>query len=693
MGGVSLQGFLRAGSYELKMARRMKKKTLGAIAFALLISSSFNLGTVEAEETSPSLAVNLPSQGNSNAVSGTSFILPHGEQGERRELALKQLYVKPWPTSGIALYVAIMYGGYWTGHPDPANQAAKDLAAYFYKEDAAEKAAASAGRDYAAMEFHWQAYQIERLIFLFGKNGIYRPGRMSPEAEQTLKKVLWSWTSDRAGRVLFNPANDWKVWGSENHHLMNWFSLWGAFQLLAEDPAYAKKTFADGSSLPELKVAADAYFKRWIQNRATRGLLVECNSPGYAKYSFGGIYNFVDFSDDPELRRLAREFLDLYWTEWALEEIQGVRGGSRHRSYPGQTTLSGSASELAGYHFGKLVSPEPNLHPSALCTMTSSYEPPSFVREIVKHREELGAYEINSRLPGHLDPHRPARFNYFPDPKHPLFEPQGAYCLDPECRSMLRKTYVTPDFALGTTMVAPLDTKEWASISAQNRWDGVIFKDDKPIAAGHLIPYLFLQPAIPAKGSMYNTEWSVMDKGVLMIQRLKQATPPGNQQIWFSLDLLHVEREGWIFVEAPHAYAAVKVVNGGYAWEKDRAELWRNLNQFNPKYGSELLIPKNSLSTIILEVSSKKGYADFTSFQNEILHNRFSTSTTRIDYSSSHYQNTLTFFPDQSKMPLINGKTVVLENPKSFSGGVLDADFGGKTVRLMAFGLEHLFRF
>jgi hypothetical protein len=479
-----------------------------------------------------------------------------------------------------------MYGGYWTGHLDPANQAAKDLAIYFYKEDAAEKEAASAGRDYAAMEFHWQAYQIERLIYLFGKNGVYAPSRMSTEAEQTLKKVLWTWTSDRAGRVLFDPANDWKIWRSENHHLMNWFSLWGALQLLAKDPAYAGKTFADGSSVSELKVAADAYFKRWIRNRATRGLLVECNSPGYAKYSFGGIYNFVDFADDPELRRLSREFLDLYWTEWALEEIQGVRGGSRHRSYPGQTTLSGSASELAGYHFGKLVSPAPSIHPSTLCTMTSSYEPPLFIQEIVKHREELGEYEINSRLPGLLDPHRPALFNYYPDPKHPLSEPQGAYCLDPECRSEFRKTFVTPDFVLGTTMVAPLDTKEWAGISAQNRWDGVIFKDDKPITADHLIPYIFLQPAKPAKGSMYNTEWSVMDKGVL-IQRLKQANPLGNQQIWFSLDLPQIEREGWIFVEAPHAYAAVKVVDGGYTWEKDLAELWRNPNQFNPKYGTK----------------------------------------------------------------------------------------------------------
>ena len=628
-----------------------------------------------------------------NAISEARFILPQGELGERREQALKQLEAKPWPTSGIALYVARMYGGYWTSHPDSANQAAKDLAVYFYKEDAAEKAAASAGKDYAAMEFHWQAYQIERLIFLFGAQGVYQPGRMSPDAEQTLKKVLWTWTSDRAGRVLFEPANDWKVWGSENHHLMNWFSLWGALKLLAGDADYAGKNFADGSSVPELKTDADAYFKRWIQNRATRGLLVECNSPGYAKYSFGGIYNFVDFADDPELRRLAREFLDLYWTEWALEEIQGVRGGSRHRSYPGQATRSGSAIELAGYHFGKLVSPEPCLHPSALCTMTTSYVPPFFVQEIVKRREELGVYEINSRLPGRLDPHRPALFNYFSDPKHPLFRPQGSYCLDSECRSMLRKTYVTPDFVLGTTMVTPLDAKEWAGISSQNRWDGVIFKDDKPIAADHQIPYIFLQPAIPNEGSMYNTEWSVMDKGVLLIQRLKQAAPQGNQQVWFSLDLPHIEREGWIFVEAPHAYAAVKVIDGGSTWEKDRAELWRNPNQFNPKYGSALLIPNNNLSPIILEVSSKKGYSDFNAFQNEILHNKFSSSTKRVDYESNHYQNSLTFFPDQSQMPLLNGQTVVLENPKGFSGGTLDADFGGKTVTLKAFGQEHVFKF
>ncbi len=206
-----------------------------------------------------------------------------------------------------------------------------------------------------------------------------------------------------------------------------------------------------------MKLAFDDYFKRWIRNRATRGLFVECGA-GYEKYSLSGFYNLVDFSDDPELRRLARNFLDLCWAQWALEQIDGVRAGSRHRSYPGPVSiLEGAADNLAWYHFG--IGEANSSQPSVLCTASSSYVPPAIVDEIVRKREQLGCYEITSRQPGLADPAFAGPVNYVNDPQYPFYEKQGIYTLDPLCRSMLRRTYATPEFILGATMLAALPQK------------------------------------------------------------------------------------------------------------------------------------------------------------------------------------------------------------------------------------------
>ncbi len=47
------------------------------------------------------------------------------------------------------------------------------------------------------------------------------------------------------------------------------------------------------------------------------------------------------FARDPVLRQRMRMFFDLYWADWGIEQIDGVRGGSRHRCYPGGASTAG----------------------------------------------------------------------------------------------------------------------------------------------------------------------------------------------------------------------------------------------------------------------------------------------------------------------------------------------------------------
>jgi len=605
-----------------------------------------------------------------NLSLSAAFVPAAGEQSKRREAAMKSLCRKPFPKDGGWFYVGQALANYWTGNAAKGDEAIMDLAS---RKVEREQEGADSG-------FHWQAYQVARIILLFGQNGAYAPGRMSPEAEKAAKQVLWTWLEPRARAALVEPDKDWWIWGSENHHLQMWGSMWGLLNVFARDPEYSGRKFRDGSTVPQLKKAFDEYFKRWLRERATRGLFVECGSPTYAKYSLGVMYNFVDFSDDPDLARLATNFLDLCWAQWALEQIDGKRGGSRHRCYPGDPAILESADGgLTWFHFGV---GEPSVHPGTWCTATSSYAPPQLVSDIARERPKLGAYQITSRQPGLADAGIPKSVQYGSDPKDALFQVQGNYHLDPNCGSLLRKTYATPDFILGASMVPALKQNAWTSISSQNRWDGVLFAGPRSLR-------IFVQPQKAPKGSYYNAQWSVMDQGALIIQRLKESTATTNR-VFFSEGLTRTEKDGWIFVEAPQAYAAVKVVAGGWKWEEDSAAYWRE--KFKPGLGT-WLVPEKEFTPIIMEMASKTAYATMEQFQKAILANPLRASAKQVEYTSQHYQTTLTLSPDYSAPPQINHVAVNYDAPLSFDSPMLQSKFGSDEALLKAFGQTHVFSF
>ena len=603
-----------------------------------------------------------------------SFAPTSGEQGKRRDLLMDRLHQRPYPESGPWHFVGQALGSYWVGDSAAGNAAIDALAGQAVAPETA------AGEESG---FHWQAFQIARIVLLFGARGSYRPGVMAAQEERLAKGLLWAWVEPRARRVLTDVDKDWWVWGSENHHLQAWISLWSSLVVFDGDPDYATRKFADGSTVPELKKAFDEYFKRWVRNRATRGLFVECNSPTYAKYSLSALYNLVDFADDSELRRLTVQFLDLTWAQWALEQIDGVRGGSRHRCYQGDgSVLGATAANLAWIHFG--LGEARSAHPSTWCTATSGYAPPDLVARIVHERASLGPYEIDSRQPGLADPAAPAGANYVDDPKYPFFVKQGVYTLDPACRSLLRRTYATESFVIGCTMLPALPLARWTSISSQNRWDGILL-------AGPGTPRIFVQPLKPETGSAYNAQWAVQQKGVMIVQKIRFAKGAPDQRVWISNRLTTEEKGGWIFARAAKAYVAIKIAHGESSWEEDSPAAWRNPGAFTEL--GRWLVLKDSSSPIVFEVSPQDRCANFGAFQEEILSNTFRESAGVLEYHSAQYQTALTLFEDGKRSPLIDGTPVNYEPPACFAGELLQGSFGGSAVTLKAFGEEHIFDF
>lgn len=582
------------------------------------------------------------------------------------------------------------------------------LSAYWLNErlseaDAAVIRAASpdlpgvgSGKDVPGNHWHYnrQAFLLQRVYFLFNSRSEYFPGRMSKAAEDAVAATMWECCSTACTKEMTRPESMWWSGGSENIIARCMVSFWGAAQICADHPDYRDRKYADGTPVPEMARAFNDYYKHFTRERASKGLMVEVGSPSYVPWTLACWYNIADFSPDPVTRRRMKMFLDLVWADYAIEQIDGVRGGSRHRCYPGGygNLSGGGGSEVAWFFFG--VGKPAVMNPKNISPMTTLYRPSPVVEELVRAGAARGTYEyVSRRLGKGATPEQVGKPNVEVVPGSTATEedseekPAGgkspapdskpsedaeairaqADCTDPNGGNLLRYTFCTPDFVMGTSMVPALPLSEWTPISSQNRWEGVIF-------AGTTTAGIFPQSE---GGHACNTGWSVQSKGVMIAQRLKTSKGAKGQSVWFAASLKREEHEEWVFAEAPQAYAAVRVVEGGSRWEPEAAKRGR------PVMGMWLRC-ENEYSPVIIDVARKSDYPDFAAFQKAILANALTWKNNRLDYRSASYKTQLTLFADYSKPPEVDGAAINYSPAKCYDSPFIQGDWGSGVVTLQS---------
>ena len=127
---------------------------------------------------------------------------------------------------------------------------------------------------------------------------------------------------------------------------------------------------------------------------------------------------------------------------------------------------------------------------------------------------------------------------------------------------ILRYSYCDPAFIIGTPMTEARPLSDWTHISAQNRWQGVIFAGEHD---ARIVPVVRPQDSWRA----LNAQWSVQSKGSLITQKLKYHKGAAEMLVWMSEEGLTapVEENGVVFVEAEGAYAAIRAPYGGFKWK------------------------------------------------------------------------------------------------------------------------------
>ena len=529
---------------------------------------------------------------------------------------------------------------------DSANIALVEYSNYFIKNP---------GQVLHRDNFHWHSEMALRLIEMFGQKGTKKAGLLKPATETKILEAVWLYCKrqqkDQIGENTKAEAdteesNTWNIYESENHHSQSFCTQWNFAKLVKDRPDFKYRLYDDGKNASFHYREWNKYLKVYFAERAKKGMFIEMMSQDYNEKTLKGIFNIYDFADDPELKRRAGLFIDLYFTYWGQEQIGGISGGGKSRIY---SDISPGTSDLGYIFFG--IGDEPRFISTILSAMTTSYRPPLVVVDIACDVKGRGNYQVIQRPLGLL--------------AHPGKNGPPIYHMRTDFGGILRYSYCTPEFIMGTTMNKALTYDDWGLISSQNRSQGVIFSGNQK--AG-ILP----QCEQTNNRRAYNSQWSVQYKGTLITQKLKESRGAGDVRIWFADEGLGepVEENNWVFTESEGAYAAVRIVEGTYHWENS-----------DSRAKGKWLYLKNEYSPIIIEVDEKANYQSFEDFKSKLIPKVVSFKNNVLNYKGI-YNDSFTFYTDYSKVPEINNKPVNYAPSKAFDSPFLKAAWNSGIVHI-----------
>ncbi|TAE77122.1 MAG: hypothetical protein EAZ84_05535, partial [Verrucomicrobia bacterium] len=507
----------------------------------------------------------------------------------------------------------------------------------------------------------WLSDMAFRILEDYGSQGRIAPGKLTQANEAAMMNLFWQYAKRdaRLSDVGTSTSNIWNLPnGTENLNAMNIATLWHASKLLRNHPDYADLVYDDGSTPEAYYQASTAYYKEWLRERARKGMLVEFSNNHYGPVTLKGIYNFVDFAPDQELRELANKWLDLFWTTWAQEQMHAVKGGGMARIYQSgwgksqsMEGLNNPFSEIFWCYTGLGRMPIPGNN--VLTYLASSYRLPALAIDLATDLAGRGSYTSIERKMGRAI--------------------NGTQQMDLN-ETFTRHSYITPDYILGTIHVGHWRYWLWQMISSQNRWHGAIFNS-------HPDARIFFQCTADSGGLNYNQHWSAQSRNAIVVQKLDNAGMESTRYAKYALEMKVwvasagrsdlLERDGWVFASYGSAYAAIKVLDGGFTWRNDE----------EPAYPGQWMVLDKEYSPVVMELGRASDFGNFSAFQEQILGNSLTFANSIVNYQST-LGDTLTLHSNYSQSPRVNGATLNFKPTKAYDSPFVWSDFNSGVVNL-----------
>lgn len=511
--------------------------------------------------------------------------------------------------------------------------------------------------------FYWNIGELCRAMLRYDSLGTDEAGLISPEAEAAFLEMALGYCHDMSRLRDAESAGTatWHIYESENHHVQRDSTLW-QFCLILIRHGMGGEILGDGATVQVHFDAWSRFFARWMRERAAKSMFVEIQSKCYGVHTMKNLYPLYDFSPDPQLRRMAGDFITLFWALWAQEQLGGWQGGAQARVYPGSALSSDSESAHWAWYYANVCS---FVKPGGMdyILLDCAYRLPELIVRMIRSPQQRGVYTVESRPFG-----RASADDHYPD-----------YRFDTEWGHIYRYSYCTPHFILGTLMCPQLTRRDWCGISSQNRMQGLTFAEKNAMVLPLPRPTGMHSLQSTAPTISYNAFWSEMCEGTLITQRCADHT--GEMRVWLSGAggvSNFTEKDGWLFTECGGAYAAIRVCRGGYHID------------ISEQPAGKWVICEDGASPVILEAADSSRYPTRDDFEKAVLALSPVWDGGTLRYRSL-YGHDFVFVADADGNSTIDGAYYAKRIPYSFrspfvncpwDGSIVTVDFGGERMEL-----------
>lgn len=532
----------------------------------------------------------------------------------------------------------------------------------------------------------WSAKTWIRIYYLFNKESKFFPGRLEADVEKQLQELFWALANEKSTVKRSQLKYIWAIQGSENHDMMDLSNAFMSLQLLKGLPDYRDRELADGHLPKEHYEAWNRYYIEYCRERALHGLFVELSSPIYGKHFLGELFNIHDFAEDPALRKQMKMLLDVTWADWASDQLGGIRGGGRTRSYFGhysQRRTSDSWLRMSDYLLGRA---DPETFPSTAqhgqveyVIATSKYRLPDVVVDIAL--DQAGRVEYAYRS---LRPARMLRSTEVKD-RPPLLDGTW-YHMDPKDPRMVRYSYCTPDYIMGSLWFDPSFTttfrlepdddageEHYAAINSQSRWQGIVFSTGPNSRVFPQCVGLTSENRVN-----YHQHIAVQHENVMLVQKCRKSQSAGPMRVFFAPGMKEklIEKDNKLFLREGDAYLAVIILQRqsdsetqGYRWE-----------------GENWVFLSDEYAPVAFVASRVEQHPEMQDFIEYVKGHQFEVKDGKLTYSfanrSGNQMSLGLCLEANDRLPEINGKPIDLKPDYVYDGPFLSLKRGSSVIEI-----------
>ena len=448
-----------------------------------------------------------------------------------------------------------------------------------------------------------------------------------------------------------------------------WRRYFLALQIVRKAGRYGPAAMLDGDTIENHYQAWNRFWLKFFHIFPNEGTDMDIAHPSsYGECMVGVFYDLFDLADDSEVRRLAGNFLTLFWAEVAAEfdPQTGERGGlatTRWPHYDGSRPFwARSLLYVCRWHDNDDSSPSLGLVPF----LTSGYRPPAIVTAIARDRNR-GCYLTTSRRPGMTggDGMEVTKTHYRADDGG---EPR--IIVDKNGDSHFRRdVYYTPDYALGTLTTDP--KRSYINDVILTPMMGATFATD-------------IRDRIVVMGTGYysvRATSGITGRAVSIIARDPNATfgngdrfVSNGTRVFVSNGNLWKNRiedaSGWFFTRSGDAYSAIRVAGGGFKVTNKSSTQVNLPNQITTKEiveNSGYFLEFNDMWTpVVIQMGRAADYKSFEAFQTSVRARKFEYENGKLTYESEAKER-YEYWAKGTQLPKINGAAVNLNPPNTFN--------------------------